>query len=62
VETAAFLEYLDEHRSTSGLGESVRDLIALRRALARRRALAQLGALVPVPVPVDPPRRVRRAS
>jgi hypothetical protein len=62
VETAAFLDYLDEHRATSGLGESVRDLLVFRRALAQRRALARQGALVPIPVPVDPPRQVRRAS
>jgi hypothetical protein len=60
VETIAFLEYLDEHRATSALGESLRDLIALRRARAQRRALARRGALVPIPVPVDPP--LRRAA
>jgi hypothetical protein len=61
VETAAFFEYLDEHRATSALGESLRDLIALRRARAEQRALARRGALVPIPVPVEPPRH-RRAS
>jgi hypothetical protein len=60
VDTTAFLEYLDQHGVTSGLGESLRDLVALRRVRAQRRALARLGALVPIPVPVDPPRR--RAS
>jgi hypothetical protein len=58
VETAAFFDYLDEHRATSALGESLRDLITLRRVRAQRRALVRRGALLPIPVPVDPPRRV----
>ena len=62
METAAFVDYLDDHRATSALGESLRDLIAVRRASAQRRALARRGALVPIPLPVNPPLRRRAAS
>ena len=62
VETNAFFDYLDEHRATSALGMSLRDLLDLRRERSERRALARCGALVPIPVPVEPPQQVRRAS
>ena len=61
MQTTAFLDYLDEHGATTTLAESLRDLVALRRDRAQRRALARRGALVPIPVPVEPSVR-RQAS
>jgi hypothetical protein len=62
VETTAFRGYLDEHGGTAALAESLRDLMAQRRERNQRRARARRGALLPIPIPADPPYRRRAAS
>ena len=62
METTAFLDFVEEHGATAASAESLRDLIGLRRNRDQRRALARRGALLPIPVPVDPPFRGRAVS